>query len=98
MECGAGVGMFLRIRDCEVVLMHNHSKGLFLPAPYLDEYGESDRGLYRGNPLYLNEGRYRNLQQLWLRQRIPETIAQAMESKQTPMLPTTAVLTNWHQL
>lgn len=98
IECGAGIGIFLHIRDCQVLLTHNHSKGLFLPAPYLDEYGETDNGLNRGNPLFLNEGRYRNLQQLWLRQKIPETVGQSMGSKNHPSFPNTAILQNWYQI
>ena len=77
-ECGADIGIFLRIRECIVVL---HSKvtrgsrgrsfllvskllffpGTFLPAPYLDEYGEADKGLKRGNPMYLDQEKYEEL-------------------------------------
>ena len=92
MECSTGIGIFLRVRDCEIVLMYNRSKGSFLPSPYLDEYGETDRGFRRGNPLYLNEKRYEYIEQLWLRQKIPETIAQAMESNRGPNAH------DWHQL
>ena len=35
--------------------------GTFLPAPYLDEYGESDKGLKRGNPMFLNKEGYEEL-------------------------------------
>jgi len=83
LECGDGVGLFLRIRDCEVVLIYNHNKGAFLPSPYLDEYGEPDKGIRRGNPLYLNKQRYDNLELIWLKQTVPGTIAQRMESDHT---------------
>ncbi|MGH0161056.1 UNVERIFIED_CONTAM: hypothetical protein FKN15_049756 [Acipenser sinensis] len=42
VNCGAGVGMFLRIRECEVVLMGSKTRGCVYPAPYLDDYGETD--------------------------------------------------------
>ena len=35
--------------------------GAYLPAPYVDEYGETDRGLRRGNPLMLDEEKYAEL-------------------------------------
>lgn len=79
MECTNGVGIFLRVRQSEVLLMFNGSKGAFVSSPYLDQYGEPDRGFRRGNPLFLNEKRYEQLEQLWLQQKVPETIAQQME-------------------
>ena len=44
LKCGRGTGVFLRVRDCEVYLLYNQKKGFFMPAPYLDMYGEPDRG------------------------------------------------------
>ena len=35
--------------------------GTFLSAPYLDEYGEADKGLKRGNPMYLDQEKYEEL-------------------------------------
>ena len=35
--------------------------GTFLPAPYIDEYGETDKGLKRGNPLSLDPEKYEEL-------------------------------------
>ena len=73
------MGIFLRIRECIIVI---HSKvtrgeqlykmvntgymthlflGTFLPAPYIDEYGETDKGLKRGNPLTLDPEKYEEL-------------------------------------
>ena len=37
------------------------STGVLLPAPYVDEYGECDEGLKRGNPLKLDKGMYEEL-------------------------------------
>ncbi|VDK43147.1 unnamed protein product [Taenia asiatica] len=37
-----------------------------LTSPYRDEFGEPDVGLRRGNPLFLNEKAYEELNQIWL--------------------------------
>lgn len=49
--CGTS-GVFLRVAECQVLLLHlNMSgeefqiRGCFVPAPYLDDYGETDQGL-----------------------------------------------------
>ncbi|XP_056151209.1 E3 ubiquitin-protein ligase UBR1 [Lampris incognitus] len=77
--CGAGVGMFLRIRECQIVLMANKTRGSTYPAPYLDDYGETDPNLGRGNPLHLCPERYRKLHQLWQQHCILEEIARSLE-------------------
>ncbi|KAM9356224.1 E3 ubiquitin-protein ligase UBR1 isoform 2-T2 [Pholidichthys leucotaenia] len=77
--CGAGVGMFLRIRQCEVILLANGTRGSTYPAPYLDDYGETDAFLKRGNPLHLCPERYRKLNQLWQQHCILEEIARKLE-------------------
>ena len=35
--------------------------GAYLSAPYVDEYGETDKGLKRGNPLFLDQEKYAEL-------------------------------------
>ncbi|XP_029982287.1 E3 ubiquitin-protein ligase UBR1 [Sphaeramia orbicularis] len=77
--CGAGVGMFLRIRECEIVLRASKTRGSTYPAPYLDDYGETDPHLVRGNPLHLCPERYRKLNQLWQQHCILEEIARSLE-------------------
>ncbi|XP_076833759.1 E3 ubiquitin-protein ligase UBR1 [Brachyhypopomus gauderio] len=77
--CGAGVGMFLRVRECEIVLMASRTRGSTYPAPYLDDYGETDPQLGRGNPLHLCPERYKKLHQLWLQHCILEEIARSLE-------------------
>ena len=49
-RCGKTVGIFLRIVECRVLLLHLNvlaeneimSRGAYIPAPYLDDYGETD--------------------------------------------------------
>lgn len=52
-KCGKTVGMFLRVSECQILLLHLNIgaeddiqvRGSFIPAPYLDDYGETDQGL-----------------------------------------------------
>ncbi|KAK2532278.1 Ubr1 [Columba guinea] len=82
LQCGAGVCMFLKIRECKVVLIEGKTRGCLYPAPYLDEYGETDPGLKRGNPLHLCRERYRKLHLLWQQHCIIEEIARSQETNQ----------------
>ncbi|XP_055680876.1 E3 ubiquitin-protein ligase UBR1 [Lutzomyia longipalpis] len=84
--CGAGIVPLLRIRECEVMLL-SVSKGCFISPPYLDEYGEYDAGLRRGNPLHLCRERYEKLRIMWLSHGFYEEIARTMEITNT-MPPT----------
>lgn len=88
--CGSGVGIFLRIRDCKILLLSDKNKGCFTAPPYVDEYGETDQGLYRGNPLHLCRERYDELHELWLSHNIPERVSHNMEQSTT--------LPNWQLL
>lgn len=90
--CGAGVGIFLRVRECEVLLLASPNKGCVVPPPYVDQYGETDQGLRRGNPLHLCEETYNKLQMLWLGHGIHEEIARSIESTNNLMNP------NWQHL
>ena len=63
-----------------------------MPPPYIDEYGKTDQGLIRGNPLHLCKSSYIELQRLWLRHGIPEQIAHALE------ISTNLAATNWQMV
>lgn len=78
-ECSGGVGVFLRIRNCQIMLLSGRSKGCYMPAPYIDDHGEVDFGLVRGNPLHLNRDHYKRIQQMWLNHAIPEQISRSLE-------------------
>ncbi|XP_076803033.1 E3 ubiquitin-protein ligase UBR2-like [Clavelina lepadiformis] len=81
-KCNYGCGIFLRSRDCTIFLL-NENKGSFRSAPYLDEHGETDRGLRRGNPMKLNEERVKELNLIWLSHAIPEQIARDVEANRS---------------
>lgn len=78
-ECSGGVGIFLRIRNCQILLLSGRSKGCYMPAPYIDDHGETDFGLMRGNPLHLNREHYERLQHMWMNHSIPEQISRTLE-------------------
>ncbi|CAG0889985.1 unnamed protein product [Darwinula stevensoni] len=80
ISCGAGVGIFLRVPECKILLLAGRTKGCFISPPYLDDYGETDAGLRRGNPLHLSRESYQKLERLWLGHGIPEKINHVMEA------------------
>lgn len=90
--CGAGIGIFLRLRDCEILLLTTVNRGTFISSPYLDKWGESDLQLKRGWPLYLNNDQYRKIRTLWLEHKLHSTISKHQK------LSTTLKSTNWMHL
>lgn len=82
-SCGSGAGIFLRVRECQVLFLAGKTKGCFYSPPYLDDYGETDQGLRRGNPLHLCQERFQKIQKLWQQHSITEEIGHAQEANQT---------------
>ena len=87
--CGAEIGLFLRIRDCQIVYL-GRNKGCLVLPPYLDEYGETDQGLRRGNPLRLCPARYSKIHLTWLGHGLHEEIARLNDNS--------SVVTQWHHM
>ncbi|ERE70843.1 E3 ubiquitin-protein ligase [Cricetulus griseus] len=81
-SCLLNQASHFRIRECRVVLVEGKARGCAYPAPYLDEYGETDPGLKRGNPLHLSRERYRKLHLVWQQHCIIEEIARSHETNQ----------------
>ena len=92
-KCGRTVGMFLRVAECQILILHIsvnadediEVRGCLQPTPYLDEYGETDQGLRRGNPLHLSETRYKKLHRLWLTHSIPDEVQRAYNYTSTAL-------------
>ncbi|KAH7722004.1 Zinc finger in N-recognin family protein [Aphelenchoides avenae] len=78
-RCSGSSGVFLRIRDCQVVFLTAPKRGCHKAAPYVDEFGETDSGFRRGNPLHLNADLYWKIQRLWLHQEIAEEVLNQYE-------------------
>ncbi|KAL1977216.1 hypothetical protein VTN31DRAFT_75 [Thermomyces dupontii] len=80
LKCGKNIGLFINIRKCTVLYLHNHN-GSWQFAPYLDRHGEVDPGLRRNRQLVLNQKRYdKLLRDVWLTHSIPATISRKLEA------------------
>lgn len=64
-KCGAGTALYLAINSSTIILIRGR-KACAWGSVYLDEFGEEDRDLKRGKPLFLCNERYRILEQQWL--------------------------------
>ena len=53
----------------------------FQDSPYIDQYGETDDQLRRGNPLKLCPDKYRKIYKWWLKHSIPNTISHTLEAR-----------------
>jgi E3 ubiquitin-protein ligase UBR2 len=80
-RCGGDNGIFLRLRKCQIILLSDVKRGVLLPAPYVDEYGECDEGLKRGNPLKLDKAMYEELNKVWLNNDIPDKISRHFDTE-----------------
>ncbi|KAE9553855.1 hypothetical protein FO519_002943 [Halicephalobus sp. NKZ332] len=70
---GENNGIFLRIRESQVLLL-SRKRGTYKYAPYVDEFGETDSGFRRGNPLHLQPEIYKKFQRLWNYQEVAEEV------------------------
>uniref|UniRef100_A0AC35FZC7 E3 ubiquitin-protein ligase n=1 Tax=Panagrolaimus sp. PS1159 TaxID=55785 RepID=A0AC35FZC7_9BILA len=73
-ECVGKSGMFLRMRDCQIIMLTSRKRGAYKAAPYVDQFGETDNGFRRGNPLFLHPEMYKRFQRIWLHQEVAEEI------------------------
>jgi E3 ubiquitin-protein ligase UBR1 len=80
-RCGGQVGIFLIIRKCVILYLHELS-GSFMVAPYLNKFGETDPSLRNNMRLYLNQKRYDSIvRQAWLSHTIPSVVARKLEGE-----------------
>ena len=77
--CSGGMGIFLIIRKCKMVLLSDVTRGAFLPAPYVDEFGETDEGMRRGNPLTFSQDLWEDLNTMWLNNDVPDRISRRFD-------------------
>ena len=73
-SCGGGVGVFYLVHQCMVLLVHG-AFASYHPSLYIDAHGEEDRGLRRGQPLFLSPARQRTLYALCLAHAVPIEVA-----------------------
>jgi len=74
--CGSGSGLFYMVHEGRVMLV-DAGQASYFPSIYLDEHGEEDHKLRRGQPLYLNTKRQAELYHLWLTHGVPTEVARA---------------------
>ncbi|EIW67293.1 hypothetical protein TREMEDRAFT_33731 [Tremella mesenterica DSM 1558] len=78
-DCGAAVGMFVDIKRWHILYLYAGS-GSFGPMPYLDQHGELDVHMRRGQRQYLHLGRLDELRRaVWLQHTIPHLTARKLE-------------------
>lgn len=65
IACGAGTAIYLAVNSSTIIVIRGKRACLW-GSVYLDSYGEEDRDLKRGKPLFLSEERYSLLQQQWI--------------------------------
>lgn len=84
-KCGRGSGMFLLVLEGAVLLVY-WKLSAYVGSLYVDEYGEEfgerNRELNKGRPLYLNEERRERLLRLWLRHEIPYEVVKIQNSSE----------------
>ncbi|KAG0423827.1 hypothetical protein HPB47_000437, partial [Ixodes persulcatus] len=64
INCGAGTAIFLAVNSSTIIVIRGKRACLW-GSVYLDSFGEEDRDLKRGKPLYLSFERYQLLQEQW---------------------------------
>ncbi|GLG92566.1 Uncharacterized protein GBIM_00221 [Gryllus bimaculatus] len=72
IDCGGGTAMYLVVTSSYILVIRGKRACLW-GSVYLDSFGEEDRELKRGKPLYLSPGRYQLLEQQWLAHRFDHT-------------------------
>lgn len=78
-KCGGSIGVFVSIRKCMVLFLHN-GHGSWFHAPYLDRHGEVDPTLRRHHQLFLNQKRYdRLIREAWLSGGVQSVISRRLE-------------------
>uniref|UniRef100_A0A0R3X6X4 E3 ubiquitin-protein ligase n=1 Tax=Hydatigena taeniaeformis TaxID=6205 RepID=A0A0R3X6X4_HYDTA len=65
-RCHSGYAMVMLFTGGVLLFSDQGRRTTELTSPYRDEFGEPDVGLRRGNPLFLNEKAYEELNQIWL--------------------------------
>jgi E3 ubiquitin-protein ligase UBR2 len=63
----------------QVLVLALPNRGTFMTPPYVDDYGETDQGLRRGNRLQLSVELYKELEHIWLSHGIREFVSRSMD-------------------
>jgi len=72
IECGGGTGIFLSVNSSTIIVVRG-KRACVWGSVFLDFFGEEDKELKRGKPLYLNEKRYQLLEHQWVSHKFDHT-------------------------
>jgi len=64
IDCGGGTGVFLVVNSSTIVVIRG-KRACIWGSFYLDAFGEEDKDLRRGKPLFLHPERFNLLQHQW---------------------------------
>ncbi len=73
-RCGAGVGVFFLLHQCQVLLIRS-ARAIYYPSIYLDESGETNESGFQNKPMYLSQKRYRKLEELYIGHQVGKEVA-----------------------
>ena len=90
IKCSNGIGVGIWVKNACIILLSVASRptegtirltGTDRHVPYLDQYGEHDKHLRKGTPLFLYHQGYKEINQIWMQNDIPRTIEKSNEDK-----------------
>lgn len=71
-DCGGGTGIYLAVNSSTIVIVRG-KRACIWGTVFLDVFGEEDRELKRGKPLFLHQVRYKLLENQWLTHKFDHT-------------------------
>ncbi|VDD94408.1 unnamed protein product, partial [Enterobius vermicularis] len=83
-ECGSGAGCFLALHSSLTIIVSRHMATIW-GSVYLDAYGEEDRNLKRGKPLFLSMRRYEKLRVDWILQNFDQPVVSPFSFEHLPV-------------
>jgi len=72
LECGGGTGIFLSVNSSTIIVVRG-KRACVWGSVFLDFFGEEDKELKRGKPLFLNDKRYQLLEHQWVSHKFDHT-------------------------
>ncbi|KAI6661765.1 E3 ubiquitin-protein ligase UBR1 [Oopsacas minuta] len=88
LQCSNGIGIGIWVKNAVLLLISVSLSSENLPAtgtiqqvPYLDQFGEHDRELRKGSPLFLSPQGYKEINQIWMQNNVSGAIEKSNEDK-----------------
>ena len=85
IKCSNGTGIGICVKSARLILqsgaLHNKTTGTMMQIPYLDQFGEHDKELRKGSPLFLSQQGYKEINQIWMQHGIPSKIEKQNEEE-----------------